>query len=98
MVKAYQLLSKVMTAAVDAEMLAQSPCRGVPLPKVEHEEMRYLNPAEIADLADKIHPAYRALVFVGACGGLRSGSWPRCAAPVSTLPPAPSTWLRRSTS
>jgi hypothetical protein len=27
----------------------QSPCRGVPLPKVEHEEMRYLNPAEIAD-------------------------------------------------
>jgi len=72
-VKAYQLLSKVMTAAVDAGMLAQSPCRGVPLPKVEHEEMRYLNPAEIADLADKIHPAYRALVFVGAYGGLRIG-------------------------
>ena len=62
-----------MTAAVDAGMLAQSPCRGVPLPKVEHEEMRYLNPAEIADLADKIHPAYRALVFVGAYGGLRIG-------------------------
>jgi integrase len=72
-VKAYQLLSKVMTAAVDAGMLAQSPCRGVPLPKVEQEEMRYLNPAEIADLADKIHPAYRALVFVGAYGGLRIG-------------------------
>jgi hypothetical protein len=35
--------------------------------------MRYLNPAEIADLADKIHPAYRALVFVGAYGGLRIG-------------------------
>jgi integrase len=51
----------------------QSPCRGVPLPKVEHEEMRYLNPAEIADLADKIHPAFRALVFVGVYGGLRIG-------------------------
>jgi integrase len=72
-VKAYQLLSKVMTAAVDAGMLAQSPCRGVPLPKVEREEMRFLNPAEIAHLADKIHPAYRALVFVGAYGGLRIG-------------------------
>ena len=35
--------------------------------------MRYLNPAEIADLADKIHPAYRALVFVGDYGGLRIG-------------------------
>jgi integrase len=33
----------------------------------------YLNPAEIAHLADKIHPAYRALVFVGAYGGLRIG-------------------------
>ena len=45
----------------------------MPLPKVEHEEMRYLNPAEIADLADKIHPAFRALVFVGVYGGLRIG-------------------------
>jgi integrase len=72
-VKAYQLLSKVMTAAVDAGMLAQSPCRGIPLAKVEQEEMRFLDPAEIADLADAIHPAYRALVFVGAYGGLRIG-------------------------
>jgi integrase len=72
-VKVYQLLSKVMTAAVDAGMLAQSPCRGVPLPKVEQQEMRFLNPAEIAHLADRIHPAYRALVFVGAYGGLRIG-------------------------
>jgi len=72
-VKAYQLLGKVMTAAVDAGMLAQSPCRGVPLPRVEYEETRFLNPAEIAHLADKIHPAYRALVLVGAYGGLRIG-------------------------
>jgi integrase len=27
-----------------------------------------------------------------------SASWPLCAAPASTLPPAPSTWPRRSTS
>jgi Phage integrase, N-terminal SAM-like domain len=31
--KSYQLLGKVMGAAVDAGMLAQSPCRRVPLPK-----------------------------------------------------------------
>jgi integrase len=72
-VKAYQLLNKVMTAAVDAGMLVQSPCRNVPLPKVEHEEMRFLNPAEVAALADKIHLRYRSLVFVGAYGGLRIG-------------------------
>jgi integrase len=72
-VKAYQLLGKVMAAAVDAGMLVQSPCRNVPLPRAEPEEMRFLNPAEVAALADRIHPAYRALVLVGAYGGLRIG-------------------------
>jgi integrase len=71
--KAYQLLGKVMGAAVDAGMLAQSPCRRVPLPKVEREEMRFLTPAEIARLADVIAPRYRALVLVAAYGGLRVG-------------------------
>jgi integrase len=71
--KAYQLLGKVMGAAVDAGMLAQSPCRRVPLPKVEREEMRFLTPAEVATLADAIQPRYRALVLVAAYGGLRIG-------------------------
>ena len=71
--KAYQLLGKVMGAAVDAGMLAQSPCRRVPLPKVEREEMRFLTPAEVATLADAIQLRYRALVLVAAYGGLRIG-------------------------
>ena len=71
--KAYQVLGKVMGAAVDAGMLAQSPCRRVPLPKVEREEMRFLTPAQVATLADAIAPRYRALVLVGAYGGLRIG-------------------------
>jgi integrase len=71
--KAYQLLGKVMGAAVDAGMLAQTPCRRVPLPKVEREEMRFLTPAEIARLADAIDQRYRALVLVAAYGGLRIG-------------------------
>jgi integrase len=71
--KAYQLLGKVLAAAVDAGYLAQTPCRNVPLPRVEHEEMRFLTPAEILTLAQVIRPAYRALVLVGAYGGLRIG-------------------------
>jgi hypothetical protein len=71
--KAYQLFGKVMGAAVDAGMLAQSPCRRVPLPKDEREEMRFLTPAQVATLADAIRPRYRALVLVGAYGGLRIG-------------------------
>jgi Phage integrase, N-terminal SAM-like domain len=69
--KTYHLLGKVLAAAVDAGMIAQSPCQRVPLPKIEREEMRFLTPPEIARLADAIRPSYRALVLVGAYGGLR---------------------------
>jgi integrase len=71
--KTYQVFGKVMGAAVDAGYLAQTPCRNVPLPKVEREEMRFLTPAEIITLADAIRPLYRTLVLVGAYGGLRIG-------------------------
>ena len=46
---------------------------GCRLPKVEREEMRFLTPAEVAHLADAIRLPYRALVLVGAYGGLRIG-------------------------
>jgi integrase len=72
-VKAYHLLGKVLAGAVDAGMIAQSPCRRVSLPKIEREEMRFLTPVEIARLVDAIQPRYRALVLVGAYGGLRIG-------------------------
>jgi integrase len=72
-VKAYQLFGKVMAAAVDAGYLAQTPCRNVPLPRVEREEMRFLTPTEIITLAEAIRPTYRALVLTGAYGGLRIG-------------------------
>jgi integrase len=71
--KAYQLLGKLMAAAVDANMIAASPCRRVPLPRIEREEMRFLTPAEINRLADAIGVRYRALVLLGAYGGLRIG-------------------------
>jgi integrase len=44
----------------------------VPLPKIERE-MRFLTPPTSVDLAEAIHARYRALVLVGAYGGLRIG-------------------------
>ena len=72
-VKAYHLLGKVLAGAVDAGMIAQSPCRRISLPKIEREEMRFLTPVEVARLADAIRPSYRPLVLIGAYGGLRIG-------------------------
>jgi integrase len=71
--KCYQVMNKIMAAAVDAGLIARSPCRAIRLPRVEREEMRFLDPAEVAALADAIDPRYRALVLLGAYGGLRIG-------------------------
>ncbi|HVL92445.1 MAG TPA: site-specific integrase [Acidimicrobiales bacterium] len=71
--KAHQIMSKVMASAVDARLIAASPCLKVKLPRIEREEMRFLSPDEIARLAGTIHPMYRALVLLGAYSGLRIG-------------------------
>lgn len=71
--KAYQLLGGALRAAVRAKLIPADPTEGVRLPKVEREEMRFLSPAEVGDLAQAIDPAYRAFVLLGAYGGLRFG-------------------------
>jgi hypothetical protein len=82
-VKAYQLLGKVLAAAVDAGYLAQTPCRNVPLPRIEREEMRFLTqPRSITWPRSSIlatrHSWSSAPTAVSA-----SGSWPGSVAPVS---------------
>jgi integrase len=72
-VKAAQILSKTMTAAVNAEMIRANPCAKVDLPKIERSEMLFLTPGQVSTLADTIDQRYRALVYVGAYCGLRLG-------------------------
>lgn len=72
-VKAAQIVSKTLRAAVDDGRLGRNPADGLELPRVEREETRFLTPAEVATLAEEIDPAYRALVLLGAYCGLRLG-------------------------
>ncbi len=69
--KAYQTLAKVLRAAVDADLLSVTPCRRIPLPKVEQEEMRFLAPREVAGLTLAMPSRYQALVLFAAYCGLR---------------------------
>jgi hypothetical protein len=71
--KAYQLLTLIMDAAVDAPLIRSSPCYNIPLPRIEREETRLLAPGQVWKLADAVAPRYRALIFVGCYGGLRIG-------------------------
>jgi site-specific recombinase XerD len=59
--KCYLVLRKAMAAAVEAGMIARTPCRHVSLPRVERGQMRFLSPGEVARLANAIDPRYRAL-------------------------------------
>ena len=54
--KAYEILTRTLTAAVESGLLARSPCRGVRLPRAKSTEKRFLAPDEIAYLAAAIRP------------------------------------------
>jgi integrase len=71
--QAYRALNRVLSAAVDNELLGRNPLRGVKSPRVEDKAMRFLSHEEVATLASVIDPRYRALVLVAAYSGLRSG-------------------------
>ncbi len=67
------VLSVVLAAAVNDGRLARNPCSGVKLPPESAREMRFLEPGEVAQLADAITPHYRPLVLTAAYMGLRWG-------------------------
>ena len=71
--KAYQILGRIFTAAVESRLIARSPCQGVKLPRIEQTDKRYLSPAEIQHLTDAIRPRFRALVLTAAYSGARFG-------------------------
>lgn len=71
--QAYRTLNRVLSAAVDNELLGRNPLRGVKPPPVETEPMRFLTHDEVATLASVIDPRYRGLVAVAAYTGLRAG-------------------------
>ncbi len=71
--QAYRTLNRVLTAAVDDELLGRNPLRGVKPPRVEPKPMRFLSHDDVATLACHVDPRYRAFVLVAAYTGLRAG-------------------------
>lgn len=70
----YRTFSKILKTAVIDGLISRTPCIGIDLPKqTTHEEMRFLEPAQIEALADAIEPRYRGLVFMAAYTGMRWG-------------------------
>ena len=67
----FNTCAQVFAQAVDDGVIARSPCAGVSLPEDRRrEETHFLTPEQVADLADAIHPRFRALVYTAAYTGL----------------------------
>ena len=69
----YGVFASVLRAAVADDRLARSPCIGVALPAVPKTVVRCLTPGQVTALAEAMPPQYAALVYLGACAGLRQG-------------------------
>ena len=75
-VKAAQIMAKVMKTAVRAKVIPHNPMAEVALPTITESEDVYLTPAQVEALADahgKGGTANRALVWLGCYGGPRIG-------------------------
>ena len=71
--KAYRCLSGAMDGAVDAGLIARSPCTLKGAGTERHAEMQTTTPEQVAELAAAVGPRWEALVFAAAYTGLRWG-------------------------
>jgi integrase len=71
--KAYRVLSRIMSAAVESGFIGRSPCASVRPPAEPSHEMRFLTANEVSELAAAIGPHDSTLVFTAAYTGLRWG-------------------------
>ncbi len=69
----YGVLQGAMTAAVEADLIGRSPCRGIKLSAERRRDPRFLSVDELVTLAEAIDPQYRAMVFLAGVVGLRFG-------------------------
>lgn len=71
--QAYRVLSQVMRAAVDNEMIGQTPCRGVKLPRMPQTEPHILTPLEASRIVRSATKPHDLLISLLAYAGLRVG-------------------------
>jgi len=67
----YGTLRAILSAAVAADLLAVTPCRGVKLPPKRPTEKRVLTVEELHRLGDAMQAEYRPMVYLAAVGSLR---------------------------
>ncbi|HUP68571.1 MAG TPA: site-specific integrase [Acidimicrobiales bacterium] len=72
----YGTLHAILNAAVEAELIGRSPCRGIKLPAVRSTESHIVDADELGVIAAAMRDDIRPMLYLGAVLGLR---WAECA-------------------
>lgn len=67
----YGVLRAIFTAAVDAELIGRTPCRGIKLSRRPRSDIRFLSPDELDRLAAATPTKYRPMIYLPGVLGLR---------------------------
>jgi integrase len=67
----YGVLRAIMARAVDRELIARSPCRGIDMPAPTARPPRFLSVDELHRLAETTPVEYRQMIYLGGVVGLR---------------------------
>ena len=69
----YRILRSILNDAVDARLIAETPCRRITLPRIPKTEQRFLTAEEVERLAEAMEPRFRILVYAAVYLGCRWG-------------------------
>ena len=72
----YGVLRAILNTAVNLDLIARTPCRGVKLPAIEQRQSRIVTGDDLVRLGDALGPALAPMVYLAAVLGLR---WGECA-------------------
>lgn len=63
----YQTFGQIMRTAEIDGLIVKSPCIGIELPSLtSREEMHFISPAQVRQLADEVPDQYRAAIYMAA--------------------------------
>ncbi|GHH95245.1 site-specific integrase [Streptomyces capillispiralis] len=71
--QAYRVLSQIMASAVDNDLIPQTPCRGVRLPRMPQTEPHIVTPLEASRIVRTAEKPHDLLIALLAFAGLRVG-------------------------
>jgi integrase len=71
--RAYNLMSSIMRAAVDDDVIPVSPCRRIDLPQIAVKPPQWFTLDQAQGILDELPPGWRTMCLVGFYTGLRWG-------------------------